>query len=150
MAIDRRELLKGLAAGAAAMGTTRVLGGLAGAAAGAAPAPATYPAATALRTRLTDRYGVDYPIVQAGMAFYATPALAAAVTNAGGLGVLGPMPEAPEGTRRQIQETRRLTSGPFGVDFVYFPFFNKTAWAPASEHDDEHRTRNLTWSITDA
>ena len=72
------------------------------------------------------------------------------MTNAGGLGVLGPVPEAPEGTRRQIHETRRLTSGPFGVDFVYFPFFNKTAWAPASEHDDEHRTRNLTWSITDA
>ena len=41
------------------------------------------------------------------MAFYATPALAAAVTNAGGLGVLGPVPEAPPGLRAQIRETRR-------------------------------------------
>src|SRR5207237_7987457 len=134
------------AAGAAATATTQ-LGPWAGAWAEAAPAPAAPPP---WRTRLTERYGIAYPIVQAGMAFYATPALAAAGTNAGGLGVLGPGPEAPEGPRRQIHETRRLTSGPFGVDFVYFPFFNKTAWAPASEHDDEHRTRNLTWSITDA
>jgi len=148
VAMNRRELLKMLGAGAAAT-VSAGFGPLAGTPAGAGAAP-PQPASTVLRTRLTDRYGIAYPIVQAGMAFYATPALAAAVTNAGGLGVLGPVPEAPEGTRRQIHETRRLTSGPFGVDFVYFPFFNKTAWAPASEHDDEHRTRNLTWSITDA
>jgi enoyl-[acyl-carrier protein] reductase II len=146
--MNRRELLKMLGAGAAAT-VSAGFGPLAGTPAGAGAAPPP-PDAMVLRTRLTDRYGIAYPIVQAGMAFYATPALAAAVTNAGGLGVLGPVPEAPEGTRRQIQETRRLTSGPFGVDFVYFPFFNKTAWAPPSEHDDEHRTRNLTWSITDA
>ena len=151
--MDRRELLKMLAAGAAATVTAQV-GPWVGARAGAetngpeAPVP---PAAPPLRTRLTERYAVRYPIVQAGMAFYATPALAAAVTNAGGLGVLGPVPEAPEGTRRQIQETRRLTSGPFGVDFVYFPFFNKTAWSPESDgRAPEHRTRNATWSITDA
>ena len=146
MAIDRRELLKYLAAGAAATATTQLgpwTGGPASAEASGSPPPA-------LRTRLTDRYGIAYPIVQAGMAFYATPTLAAAVTNAGGLGVLGPVPEAPEGTRRQIQETRRLTQGPFGVDFVYFPFFNKTAWAPDSDPEPEHRTRNATWSITDA
>ncbi len=146
MAIDRRELLKYLAAGAAATVTTQ-LGPLTPRPA-SAEAPASPP--PTLRTRLTDRYGIAYPIVQAGMAFYATPALAAAVTNAGGLGVLGPVPEAPEGTRRQIRETRRLTKGPFGVDFVYFPFFNKTAWAPDSEPEPEHRTRNATWSITDA
>jgi nitronate monooxygenase len=147
MAMNRRELLKMLGAGAAAT-VSAGFGPLAGTPAGADVAP-SQPASTVLRTRLTEQYGIAYPIVQAGMAFYATPALAAAVTNAGGLGVLGPVPEAPVGTRRQIQETRRLTCGPFGVDFVYFPFFNKTAWAPASD-DDEHRTRNLTWSITDA
>src|SRR4051794_11782944 len=118
--MDRRQLLKMVAAGAAAAVTTglRPWGG-----SPAGAAPAWPPEGPALPTRLTDRYGIAYPIVQAGMAFYATPALAAAVTNAGGLGVLGPVPEAPEGTRRQIQETRRLTKGPFGVDFVYFPFF---------------------------
>src|SRR5436305_2074765 len=147
--MDRRALLKRLAAGAAAIGTTQAAGWFPGVPAGAAE-PSAPPAATALRARLTERYGVRYPIVQAGMAFYATPALAAAVTNAGGLGVLGPVPEAPEGTRRQIQETRRLTKGPFGVDFVYFPFFNKTAWAPEPDGTAEHRGRNATWSITDA
>src|SRR5947209_521729 len=148
--MDRRELLKGLAAGAAAAVTAQ-LGPLGQRRAEADSRRGTAaPAAPALRTRLTDRYGLAYPIVQAGMAFYATPALAAAVTNAGGLGVLGPVPEAPEGTRRQIQETRRLTKGPFGVDFVYFPFFNKTAWAPEPGGTAEHRGRNATWSITDA
>jgi enoyl-[acyl-carrier protein] reductase II len=143
--IDRRRLLKLLGAGAAGLGGSGVVGRGLLEPAGATPPPPT----GSLRTRLTEAYGIAYPIVQAGMAFYATPALAAAVTNAGGLGVLGPVPEAPEGTRRQIQETRRLTSGPFGVDFVYFPFFNKTAYAPGEE-DGEHRTRNFTWSVTDA
>src|SRR3989454_6201060 len=149
VAMKRRELLKMLGAGAAAT-VSAGFGPLAGTPAGAGAAPPP-PASTVLRTRLTDRYGIAYPIVQAGMAFYATPALAAAVTNAGGLGVLGPVPEAPEGTRRQIRECRRLTKGPFGVDFVYFPFFNKTAWSPESDgRAPEHRTRNATWSITDA
>src|ERR1041385_1883866 len=118
--VDRRTLLKALGAGMAGVGASGLLGASAG---GAAEAPAPAPAADTLRTRLTEAYGIRYPIVQAGMAFYATPALAAAVTNAGGLGVLGPVPEAPEGVRRQIHETRRLTKGPFGVDYVYFPFF---------------------------
>ncbi|MGH9039182.1 MAG: NAD(P)H-dependent flavin oxidoreductase [Acidimicrobiia bacterium] len=105
--------------------------------------------AEALRTRLTERYGIAYPIVQAGMAFYATPELAAAVTNAGGLGVLGPVPESPVGLRAQIQETRALTKGPFGVDFVYFPFFDTTLGTPGYEQDPEHQSRNVTWSIND-
>jgi enoyl-[acyl-carrier protein] reductase II len=145
--VDRRMLLKML--GAAGVGA----GGLAGAMFDAAPAAASPttvpPVPDALPTRLTDAYGIRYPIVQAGMAFYATPALAAAVTNAGGLGVLGPVPEAPPGLRAQIEETRRLTDGPFGVDFVYFPYFNTTLNSPGYEEDPEHRTRNVTWSIND-
>jgi enoyl-[acyl-carrier protein] reductase II len=140
--IDRRGLLKLLGLGAAGLGGSAMVRGMTADAAAAPPSPQS-----ALRTRLTEAYGITYPIVQAGMAFYATPALAAAVTNAGGLGVLGPVPEAPEGTRKQIQETRRLTSGPFGVDYVYFPFFDATVGAPG---DTEHRGRNATWSITDA
>jgi NAD(P)H-dependent flavin oxidoreductase YrpB (nitropropane dioxygenase family) len=146
--VDRRTLLKML--GAAGLGA----GGLAGelldpGAAGAAAAPPPSPPADALRTRLTEAYGIRYPIVQAGMAFYATPALAAAVTNAGGLGVLGPVPEAPPGLRAQIRETRRLTDGPFGVDFVYFPYFDTTLNSPGYEEDPEHRTRTVSWSIND-
>ena len=140
--VDRRTLLKALGAGAAGLGVSGVLGRPAGA--------ETSPAADVLRTRLTEAYGITYPIVQAGMAFYATPALAAAVTNAGGLGVLGPVPEAPPGLRAQIHETRQLTKGPFGVDFVYFPYFNTTLGSPGYESDPEHQSRNVTWSITDA
>jgi NAD(P)H-dependent flavin oxidoreductase YrpB (nitropropane dioxygenase family) len=140
--VDRRTLLKALGAGAAGLGASGLFGRAAGA--------DTTPAPEALRTRLTDAYGLRYPIVQAGMAFYATPALAAAVTNAGGLGVLGPVPEAPPGLRAQISETRRLTKGPFGVDFVYFPYFNTTVNSPGYESDPEHHSRNVTWSITDA
>jgi enoyl-[acyl-carrier protein] reductase II len=146
--MDRRSLLKLLGLGAAGLGTSGIVGS--GLFEAAAAAPGGPPTAGPLRTRLTDRYGLAYPIVQAGMAFYATPAMAAAVTNAGGLGVLGPVPEAPEGVRAQIKETRRLTKGPFGVDYVYFPFFNKTAYGPDYAPGDEHRTRNFTWSITDA
>ena len=94
------------------------------------------PAADVLRTRLTEAYGIRYPIVQAGMAFYATPALAAAVTNAGGLGVLGPGPRgAGRACGPRSHETRALTTGPFGVDFVYFPFFDTTLDAPGYEED---------------
>ena len=145
--VDRRTLLKWLGAGVAGLGAGPAAGVFHGGAAGAAAPP---PAAEVLRTRLTDAYGLTYPIVQAGMAFYATPALAAAVTNAGGLGVLGPVPEAPNGLRAQIEETRKLTSGPFGVDFVYFPYFNTTINWPGYEDADDRPSRNLTWSITDA
>jgi enoyl-[acyl-carrier protein] reductase II len=146
--VDRRTLLKALGAGAAGISASGLFGRAAGAeTATAAPRPAA--AAEALRTRLTEAYGVTYPIVQAGMAFYATPALAAAVTNAGGLGVLGPVPEAPPGLRAQIHETRQLTKGPFGVDFVYFPYFNTTLNSPGYESDPEHQSRNVSWSIND-
>lgn len=141
--VDRRTLLKALGAGAAGLGASGLFGRAAG-----AETTTTGPA-EALRTRLTEAYGITYPIVQAGMAFYATPTLAAAVTNAGGLGVLGPVPEAPPGLRAQIHETRQLTKGPFGVDFVYFPYFNTTLNSPGYESDPEHQSRNVSWSIND-
>jgi NAD(P)H-dependent flavin oxidoreductase YrpB (nitropropane dioxygenase family) len=143
--VDRRTLLKALGAGVTGLGAS----GLLGRPAGAAPASPPVSADEVLRTRLTDAYGIRYPIVQAGMAFYATPALAAAVTTAGGLGVLGPVPEQPPGLRAQIQETRQLTKGPFGVDFVYFPFFDKTLNSPGYENAGDRPSRNVTWSIND-
>jgi enoyl-[acyl-carrier protein] reductase II len=140
--IDRRRMLQLL--GGAGLGVGA--GMLSPAAAAAATTP-QHPAS--LTTRLTEAYGVKYPIVQAGMAFYATPELAAAVTNAGGLGCLGPIPETPAGLRLQIQQTRALTHGPFGVDFVYFPLANTTVYGPGYESDGEHWTRTPTWSVND-
>ena len=137
--IGRRRLLQLL--GGAGLGAGTSIAGTGTAHAARKPA--------SLRTRLTEAYGIKYPIVNAGMAFYATPQLAAAVTNAGGLGCLGPIPETPEGTRKQIQETRALTDGPFGVDFVYFPLANTTLYSPGYENDAEHMARQPTWSVND-
>ena len=69
-----------------------------------------------LRTRICDIFEIEYPIALAGMGGASTPALAAAVSNAGGLGILGAAACSPDMLRRWIRETRELTDKPFGVD----------------------------------
>lgn len=69
-----------------------------------------------LHTPLCDLFDVRYPIVLAGMGRIASPELAAAVSNAGGLGILGGAPLRPETLNQWIELTRKLTSAPFGVD----------------------------------
>lgn len=68
------------------------------------------------KNRVCDILGIDHPIVLAGMGGASTPALAAAVSNAGGLGVLGAAGCGPKRLRAWIEETRSLTDKPFGVD----------------------------------
>lgn len=70
----------------------------------------------ALRTRLCDLLGITHPILLAGMGRAATPELAAAVSNAGGLGVIGAASCGPNQLRAWIRRTRELTDKPFGVD----------------------------------
>lgn len=70
----------------------------------------------ALNSRICDLLKIEYPIVLAGMGGASVPALAAAVSNAGGLGVLGAAACAPERLREWIRQTRELTDKPFGVD----------------------------------
>jgi NAD(P)H-dependent flavin oxidoreductase YrpB (nitropropane dioxygenase family) len=69
-----------------------------------------------LRTPICELLGIEYPIVLAGMGEASTPALAAAVSNAGGLGVIGAAATGPTRLAELIDETRRLTDRPFGVD----------------------------------
>lgn len=69
-----------------------------------------------LYSQVCDILEVEYPIVLAGMGGASTPELAAAVSNAGGLGVLGAAACQPEELREWIQRTRSLTDKPFGVD----------------------------------
>ncbi len=76
-----------------------------------------------LRTELCDILGIDYPIIQAGMGWdklgsCTPPELVAAVSNAGGLGVIGGSPMQPELIRERIRQTRALTDRPFGVDIT--------------------------------
>ena len=70
----------------------------------------------AIRTRICDLLEIDHPILLAGMGGASTPELAAAVSNAGGLGVLGAAACGPRQLREWIQRTRALTDKPFGVD----------------------------------
>lgn len=70
-------------------------------------------------TRATEALGIDYPIVQAGMARpYTNAELVAAVSGAGGLGVLGCLGRSVEETVSEIHRVRHLTDRPFGVNFV--------------------------------
>jgi enoyl-[acyl-carrier protein] reductase II len=71
-----------------------------------------------LRTPLCDLLGIEHPILLAGMGGVSYAPLAAAVSNAGGLGVLGMAGGNPTFIRDQMRETRRLTSKPFGVDLL--------------------------------
>jgi hypothetical protein len=77
-----------------------------------------------LQTNLTRTFGLKSPILSAGMAFVARPQLAAAVSNAGGMGFLGADMASPEALADLIRQTRRLTSQPFGID-VMVPFFSE-------------------------
>ena len=70
----------------------------------------------ALHSRICDIFGIRYPIVLAGMGGASVPRLAAAVSNAGGLGILGAAACSPEELRAWIREVRSLTDKPFGVD----------------------------------
>lgn len=68
-----------------------------------------------MQTRLTTLLGIQYPLVLSGMSWISTPELVAAVSNAGGLGVLALGPLSPEETRVAILKIRSLTDKPFGV-----------------------------------
>lgn len=70
----------------------------------------------AIRSRVCEMLGIRYPILLAGMGGASVPRLAAAVSNAGGLGVLGAAACSPDQLRDWIRETRALTDKPFGVD----------------------------------
>ena len=72
-----------------------------------------------MRTVLCERLGIDLPIIQAAMGGASCPALAAAVSNAGGLGMLAPWRRDLDGVRDEIRETRASARGrPFGVNLV--------------------------------
>jgi len=73
-----------------------------------------------IRTPLCDLLGIEHPIVQGGMAWVATAALTAAVSEAGALGILGGGNAPPDYVRAQVRETKRRTRKPFGVNIPLF------------------------------
>lgn len=88
--------------------------------------------AVALRTPLADELGIDVPILSAGMGSVAGPDLVAAVSEAGGFGVLGVSGASPQAVQERIDSTRALTRRPFGVNVI----IDEVGWA-ASEEDRE-------------
>jgi NAD(P)H-dependent flavin oxidoreductase YrpB (nitropropane dioxygenase family) len=75
-----------------------------------------------LHTKLCDMLGIKYPLIQTGMGFVTPPALVAAVSNAGGLGIMGAATWGLEETRKKVREVKELTDKPFGVNFLpYHP-----------------------------
>ncbi|MDF0542267.1 nitronate monooxygenase family protein [Sphingobium sp. H39-3-25] len=76
----------------------------------------------ALKTRFTELVGIEHPIVQGGMMWVGRAELAAAVSNAGGLGILTALTQpTPDDLRREIDRCRTMTDKPFGVNLTILP-----------------------------
>ena len=71
-----------------------------------------------MKTRITDLLGCQYPVIQGGMAWVAEYHLAAAVSEAGGIGLIGAASAPPEVVREQIRKVKERTSKPFGVNVM--------------------------------
>src|SRR5258708_281278 len=75
-----------------------------------------------MKTRITELFEIEYPIVQGGMHWAGFAELAAAVSNAGGLGIITALPlGTPEKLRAEIARCREMTSKPFGVNLTFLP-----------------------------
>jgi nitronate monooxygenase len=78
-----------------------------------------------MRTRITELFGIEHPIVQGGMHYVGLAGLASAVSNAGGLGIItGLTQKTPELLAREIQRCRDMTDRPFGVNLTFLPAFS--------------------------
>lgn len=72
-----------------------------------------------LHTELCSMLGIEYPVIQAGMGYLARSDLAAAVSAAGGLGVVGAASLTPEQLREEVRKVRERTDKPFAVDILF-------------------------------
>ena len=78
-----------------------------------------------MKTRITELFGIAHPIIQGGMHHVGLAELAAAVSNAGGLGIItGLTQRTPELLAREIARCRAMTDKPFGVNLTFLPSVN--------------------------
>lgn len=81
-----------------------------------------------MKTEITTLLGIEYPIIQGGMAWVAEYHLAAGVSNAGGLGLIGAASAPADWVREQIREAKKLTDKPFGVNIMLMsPYADEVA-----------------------
>jgi nitronate monooxygenase len=84
----------------------------------------------AIRTRFTEMFGVEHPIVQGGMQWVGRAELVAAVANAGALGFITALTQpTPDDLRKEIERARKLTDKPFGVNLTILPAINPPPYA---------------------
>ncbi len=78
-----------------------------------------------MKTRITKLFGIEHPIIQGGMHYVGFAELAAAVSNAGGLGIItGLTQRTPELLAKEIARCRDMTDKPFGVNLTFLPTFS--------------------------
>ncbi len=79
-----------------------------------------------MKTRITELFGIEHPIIQGGMHWVGYAELAAAVSNAGGLGIITALTQpTPEDLAREIARCREMTDKPFGVNLTFLPSFKE-------------------------
>lgn len=77
-----------------------------------------------MKTRITELFGIQHPIIQGGMHYVGFAELAAAVSNAGGLGIItGLTQKTPEDLDKEIKKCKAMTDKPFGVNLTFLPAF---------------------------
>ena len=75
-----------------------------------------------MKTRITELFGIEHPIIQGGMHYVGFAELAAAVSNAGGLGIItGLTQRSPDALAAEIRRCREMTAKPFGVNLTFLP-----------------------------
>jgi nitronate monooxygenase len=78
-----------------------------------------------MKTRITEMFGIEHPIIQGGMHFVGFAEMAAAVSNAGGLGIItGLTQRTPADLANEIAKCRDMTDKPFGVNLTFLPIVN--------------------------
>jgi len=78
-----------------------------------------------MKTRITELFGIEHPIIQGGMHFVGLAEMASAVSNAGGLGIItGLTQRTPELLANEIRRCREMTDKPFGVNLTFLPALN--------------------------
>ena len=84
-----------------------------------------------MKTRITELFGIEHPIIQGGMHYVGFAELAAAVSNAGGLGIITALTQrTPQKLAAEIARCREMTDKPFGVNLTFLPMLNPPDYPP--------------------
>ena len=83
-----------------------------------------------MKTRITELFGIEHPIIQGGMHFVGLAEMASAVSNAGGLGIITGLTQGtPEKLENEINRCKEMTDKPFGVNMTFLPSLNPPDYA---------------------